>query len=92
MEQVIDKVLVSAEMNTFTVQCGPPTTAGDLEVCFCTEQLWNLMPDTITIMLQTLGGFDLFIMGNSLHMHTKGLSRREIRWSAMCKALRLEGL
>lgn len=54
MEQVIAKALVSAEMNTFTVQCVPPSTAGELEASCCTEQLWNFMPDTITIMLQTV--------------------------------------
>lgn len=75
MEQVIAKALVSAEMDSFTVQCLPPTTAGELEGYCCTEQLGNLMPDTNKIMLQTLGGFDLFEMDNSLHKHTKGLSR-----------------
>lgn len=39
MEQVIAKALVSAEMNTFTVQCVPPSTAGELEAGCCTEQL-----------------------------------------------------
>lgn len=74
------------DLNSFAVQCIPPTTAGGLEVCCCTEQLRNLAPETITLHRIC----NLSTTGNNIHTQAKGLSTWEIRWIAMSKELCLK--
>lgn len=72
MEQVMGKALGSAQMYWFErLHCAvyPSYIAGGLEVCCCTEQVWNLAAETIT--LQALFVFNLSTMGNSIHKQTK---------------------